>query len=276
MFIKNENTANSVLQLGCEIRNFEPTNNIFLEKFAFIPTKMPTMKNQLLKLCFCAGFLFASNVFAQNNYYDLLNPSMKQIATPESEENWIKLKPSAKINPATLFEVHKAAFGLSANDKMQVSKSFIDDIEFTHHNYQQFYKSIPIDGESVNVHTNKNGETYAATGRILKGINVETSPKFTAQEAIDLALKFVNAKEYMWQNNFWENELKQKNAKTDTTYYPQALLVIKEERNFNSGTGIFHLAYRMDIHASSPFYSQRIFIDAHTGEIIEKYPLQSN
>jgi Zn-dependent metalloprotease len=207
---------------------------------------------------------------------DSLSFEMKQIAMPESEPNWIKFKSSAKIKPETLFEEHKIAFGLSPFDKMQVSKSFIDDIGFTHHNYQQFYKSIPIDGESINVHTNKKGETYAATGRILKGINVEISPKLTAQEAIDLALKFVNAKEYRWQNTFWENELKQKNSKADTTYYPQALLVIKEERNFNSGLGIFHLAYRMDIHASSPLYSQRIFIDAQTGEIIGKYPLQSN
>ena len=78
----------------------------------------------------------------------------------------------------------------------------------------------------------------------------------------------------MWQNTFFENELKEK--KSDATYYPLPVLVIKEERNQNSGLGIFHLAYRMDIYASSPRYAQRIFIDAHTGEIIEKYPLQSN
>lgn len=234
------------------------------------------MKNLLFKLCFCLGFLFTSNVLAQNGYYDLLNPSMKQIASPESEQHWIKFKISAKINPETLFEEHKTAFDLSTFDKMVVNKSFIDDIGFTHRNYQQFYKSIPIDGESVNVHTNKNGETYAATGRILKGINVETSPKLSPQEVIDVALAFVNAKEYMWQNTFWENELKQKNHNADTTYYPKPLLVIKEERNYNSGLGIFHLAYRLDIYTSSPFYSQRIYIDAHSGVIIEKYPLQSN
>ena len=201
---------------------------------------------------------------------------MRKIAQFESTSNWIKFNGDVKIKPETLFEEHKAAFELSAFDKMIVSKTFIDDIGFTHHNYQQFYKSVPIDGESVNVHTNKNGETYAATGRILKGINVGTTPKLTAQEAINLALKFVNAKEYMWQNSFFENELKQKNTNPDTTYYPKPLLVIKEEQGFSSGLGIFHLAYRMDIYSSSPFYSQRIFIDAHSGVIIEKHPLQSN
>lgn len=213
---------------------------------------------------------------AQSTFYDSMNNSMKQIASIESEENWIKFKPTAKIKPETLFEEHKTAFELSDFDKMKVNKSFIDDIGFSHINYQQYYKGILIDGESVNVHTNKNGETYAATGRILKGINLETVPKLTPQEAIEAALKFVNAQEYMWQNAFWESELKQKNPNADTTYYPKPLLVIKEERNYNSGLGIFHLAYRMDIHASSPWYAQRIFVDAHSGAIIEKYPLQSN
>lgn len=214
--------------------------------------------------------------FTQSVFFETLNNSMKQIASVESEEHWIRFKPSAKIKPETIFEEHKTAFELSDFDKMKVNRSFIDDIGFTHINYQQYYKGIPIDGESVNVHTNKNGETYAATGRILKGLSVEILPKLTEQEAIDIALKFVNAKEYMWQNIFWENDLKEKTSKTDTTYYPKSTLVIKEKQGFGSGTGIFHLAYRMDIYSSSPFYSQRIFIDALSGAIIEKYPLQSN
>lgn len=217
-------------------------------------------------------------VFAQtgSNKADSLSSGLKQIANIESTSTWIKFNNSVKINPETLFEDYKAAFGLSDADKMIVNKTFVDDIGFTIRNYQQFYKSIPIDGESVNVHTNKNGETFAATGKILKGINIETSPKLSPQEAIDLVLAFVNAKEYRWQNSFWENELKQKNINADTTYYPKPLLVIKEEQGYSSGLGIFHLAYRIDIYTSSPFYSQRIYIDALSGIIIEKYPLQSN
>lgn len=214
--------------------------------------------------------------FTQSTFYDLMNNSMKQIASTESEENWIKFKPTAKIKPETIFEEHKTAFELSTFDKMKVNKSFKDDIGFTHINYQQHYKGILIDGESVNVHTNKEGETYAATGRILKGISVETNPKLTAQEAIDIALKFVNAKEYMWQNTYWENELKQKNNDPNATYYPSPTLVVKEKRNYSQGLGIFNLAYRIDIDSSSPHYSQRIFVDALSGEIIDKYPLESN
>lgn len=229
------------------------------------------MKKTLFLFCFLTQI-----VSAQTRFYDLMNPTMKQIASPESEEHWIRFKSSAKINPETIFEDHKVAFELSAFDKMVVNKTFIDDIGFTHRNYQQYFKGILIDGESVNVHTNKDGETYAATGRILKGISVETTPKISANEAIEAALRFVNAKEYMWQNTFWENELKQKNNDPKATYYPQPTLVIKEKRSYNQGLGIFNLVYRMDIDSSSPHYSQRIFVDAHSGEIIDRYPLESN
>ena len=68
------------------------------------------------KLLFISGFVivfvFVSKVTAQNTPYDLLNPSMKEIATLESEPNWIKFKAFAKINPKTLFENHKTAFEL--------------------------------------------------------------------------------------------------------------------------------------------------------------------
>lgn len=213
---------------------------------------------------------------AQNTNYDSLNPSMKQIALPESEQNWIRFKSSQKISPETIFEDYKTAFELTTNDKMVKNHSFKDDIGLSHINYQQYFKGIPIDGESINVHTNKDGETYAATGRILKGISVEISPQITAQDAIEIALKFINAQEYMWQNAFWENELKQKKNDPNATYYPLPILVIKEKRNQRQGLGIYNLVYRIDISSSSPHYSQRVFVDALSGEIIDKYPLESN
>lgn len=61
------------------------------------------MKKLVFKLWFLVGFLFTTIAIAQNTPYDLLNPSTKEIATSESEPNWIKFKASEKINPQTLF-----------------------------------------------------------------------------------------------------------------------------------------------------------------------------
>ena len=126
-------------------------------------------KNASILIAFTlwANYLVA---FAQagSNKEDSLSLGLKQIAEIESTPVWIKFKTSAQINPKTFFEDYKVAFRLSDFDTMIVGESVTDDIGFTHCNYQQFYKSISIDGESVNVHTSKNGETYAATGRILK------------------------------------------------------------------------------------------------------------
>jgi Zn-dependent metalloprotease len=173
------------------------SNTIFSISNVFL--KIISMKkNASIMLVFMFWVNYYST-FAQssNNKTDSLSIGLKQIANIGSTPTWIKFNNSAKINQETLFEDYQTAFGLSDADKMIVNKLFSDDAGFTHRNYQQYYKSVPIDGESVNVHTNKNGETYAASGRILKGINIEISPNLTAQEVIDSALKFVNAKKYI-------------------------------------------------------------------------------
>lgn len=208
--------------------------------------------------------------------YGQMNASLQKIATEVSSDFLIYFKEDVQINPETLFEDNRNAFELSSDDVMKIGQVFTDDIGYTHYNYRQFYKGIPIDGESVNVSFPPAGTGVTALGNILKGIDLQIKPKLSETEAIQAVLDFISAEEYMWQNTFFENELKEKKEDTTASYYPIPELVIKEERNQNSGTGVFHLAYRMDIYTSSPFYAQRVFIDAVTGLVIENYPLMPN
>lgn len=228
------------------------------------------------KYLFLVCFIISNLGQAQIRYFDTMTAELKQIASEESENGWIKFRITANLNAATIFENNRIAFGLSKNDTVKVAKVFKDDLEMTHYNYIQYYNGIPIDGESVNVHQAESGQVVSATGNLKTNLQLQTVHSITKNQAIDLALRFVNAKEYMWQSTFFENELKQKYSNPDTTYYPQTHLVIKEKQSYTGGTGIFYLAYRMDIYSASPFYAQRIFIDANSGEIVEKYPLQSN
>lgn len=222
-------------------------------------------------------------VFAQkvdNNKKDSLNSQMRKLAKPESKLNWIKFKDNTNINPATVFIEYKPAFDLKENDKMVIYKMEKDDLGFTHYHYQQYYKNIKIDGGTYNVHTNKDGMTYAANGKIFTGIDINIVPVLSAYQAIDLTLKFINAKEYMWQSEFWEKNLKERTRNPDTTFYPIPQLVIREIKNnlikSNAQDKQYYLVYRLDIYSSSPNYSQRIFIDAKNGNILDSFPLQSN
>lgn len=205
---------------------------------------------------------------------DSLSSQMKQIAKTESQTNWIKFKESANLKAKTIFSDYKSTFGLAENDEMVNYKTESDDLGFIQNHYQQYYKNIIIDGETFTVHTNKAGITYAANGNILTGINLEIVPVLSANEAIDFALKSINSKEYRWQSDFWEKEIKERTGKPDSTYFPVPELVIKEIKNAKYRQ--YFLAYRMDIYSSSPNNSQRIFIDANTGKVLETFPLQSN
>ncbi len=93
------------------------------------------MKTLSIKALFCLSLLLSTFVWAQNTFFDSMNTALKQISTPESEENFIKFKTSEKINPSTVFEEYKTAFGLPEFDNMTINISFADDLGFTHHNY---------------------------------------------------------------------------------------------------------------------------------------------
>lgn len=240
------------------------------------------MKNKIaivLALTILVNCLLAS-AQKPNIKSDSLNTQMKKITKPESIPNWIKFKDDVNIDPTKIFIEYKLEFNLQDNDKMILYKVTKDDLGFSHYQYQQYYKNIQISGGTYNVHTNKKGVTYAANGKILIGIDINVVPVLNENQVIEKALNYVNAKEYMWQSDFWEKDLRERTGKSDTTYFPIPQLVIREIKNkniiSNTNNNQYYLVFQLDIYSSSPNYSQRIFIDANNGEILEIIPLQSN
>lgn len=234
----------------------------------------------ILALTIGANCFMISAQQADINKSDSLNSKMKKIAKPESKLNWIIFKDDIKIDPKTIFIEYKSEFNLKENDTMVLYRTTKDDLGFTNYQYQQYYKNIKVYGGTYNVHTNRNGITYVANGKILTGIDINVVTVLDDKQAIDQTLKYVDAKEYMWQSEFWEKELKERTRKPDTTFFPVPQLVIREIKNKNIQSKIqnkqYILAYMLDIYSSSPNYSQRIFIDANTGKILESFPLELN
>jgi Zn-dependent metalloprotease len=252
----------------------------FLKRFNCV-VKANTLKKFIVAiLVFLVGtnYYVAAAQLGDTIKSEVLNTKMQKIAKSESTPNWVKFKDDVRINPKTVFIDKKSEFDLKENDKMVLNRTEKDDLGFTHYQYQQYYKNIKVDGGTYTVHTNKDGITYAANGNLDKGIDINVVPALTANQVIDIALNYVNAKEYMWQSEFWEKNLKERTGKIDTTYYPIPQLVIRGIviNKSNMDNKQYILAYRLDIYSSSPNYSQRIYIDANTGEILQYLPLQSN
>ncbi|MEJ2506206.1 MAG: PepSY domain-containing protein, partial [Ignavibacteriaceae bacterium] len=88
-------------------------------------------------------------------------------------------------------------------------------------------------------------------------------------EALQYALKDINAESYMWENNKNESFIKKEQNDPDATMYPKGVLMLSA-KNFKMSSDNFHLVYRFDIYAEQPMNRYYIDVDAHTGEIINK------
>lgn len=211
---------------------------------------------------------------------DSLNLEMKKIAKAGSNAGLIKFKDDVNINPLIIFKDHKSAFNLRDDDKLIHYQTDKDGLGYTHFRFQQYYKNIKVEGGIYVIHTNENGKTYAANGKLFTGIDINTAPSINSTQAIEFALAYVSAKKYKWQSDYWEKNLKERTGNPDTSYYPSPRLSIKEFKinNDKSHSKGHHyiLVYQIDIYSNSPDYSQRLFIDANSGLILKSLPLQSN
>lgn len=206
---------------------------------------------------------------------DTVNSELRKLVKPESKPHWLRFKEDIKIDPASFFKTNRKAFDLTENDQMVLKETETDELGFTHFYYRQYYAGVQVDGATFTLHSKKDGRIYAANGNIFPKINLSTIPAFDSEKAVRFALDYVNATEYMWQSEFWQKALKQRTKNSDTSYYPIPKLVIKTVAKQKLDLE-YHLAYRMDIYCSSPNFSQRVYIDATSGDILAAYPLQSN
>lgn len=142
---------------------------------------------------------------------------------------------------------------------------------FEHSTYQLMYKKIPLDFCSVNVHK-KDGIVVSINGNLSKIKDMDISPELSSQEALNAALKYVQAESYSW-------EIKpQFLAENEHTQYllqePIPQLVICPD--FYSTTKIPTLAYRIELFSISPFKHQYVYVNAGNGEVIHVHPLMKN
>ncbi len=207
-----------------------------------------------------------SNLSAQNIKPD--KALMNEIADQSNYPGFINFKPEKNISAATIFDEYKIAFGLQKNEEMQISRIDSDNLGVQHYRYNQLFNGIPVEGGEYIVHE-LYGRSVRANGRIILGIEINTDPVITKQQALDIALKNLRSDKYLWQSEAEENMLKIITKDPDATYYPKAELCI-------AGPDYFpelkknHLAYKLNIGSAEPNYYYDIYIDAMTGSELFK------
>ena len=179
----------------------------------------------------------------------------------------MKFLEDAELTVATFFSEYQKFYGFSADNEMQVLRSH-DDRMGTHHRYDQYYKGVKVFGAQYILHE-REGKIWMANGHLVHGLNVNVSPKLSEEAALEAALKHIGAKSYMWEAEENEAFLKAEQDDENATFYPKGELMLTSGRHAMEAKSM-RLTYRFDIYASNPRTRDYVFVDANTGEIVNK------
>lgn len=137
------------------------------------------------------------------------------------------------------------SLGLDLQD-FQAIKVWTDDLGMAHTRLAQRYQGVPVFGAQAIVHFGPDGALQSFTDSLQRDIQVDTSPAYTAEEALDIAVYDFGGYELL-------------------TADPEIELVVLRHENVD------YLAYRVQLAridgteaTSRPLY----FIDAHQGDVV--------
>jgi len=162
-------------------------------------------------------------------------------------------------------EIWKKFLKTTTNDKFVKATSHFDEQGMEHIVYQQYYKNIKVEYATYRVHI-KNGKIESVNGDFLKIKDLDISLKVSEAEALENALEKVAAKSYAWEFPGMEELIKDQKKDKSATYYPEAELVIWNSYEKDK----ISLAYKFDIYSLEPANREFVFVDAHTGKVLDR------
>lgn len=173
-----------------------------------------------------------------------------------------------------LFTEFKSSTGLGNDDSFIEVSTFKDSIsvgdgssapDFYHTLYQQFYKGIPVEGNTYTEH--HDGEyVFLTSGFAIEGLSLNVIPSLTESNALDYAtthidsINDVQASTWIWDSF--------------PSAFPEGELVIIYSGGGNDAEispADYKLAYKFTIMAISPRYFQTIYVDANSGAILMEF-----
>ena len=208
--------------------------------------------------CLILVLSFFKNSYAQNS---------PKTSGNVFDNNGVPTFMSFKTNKTAITEnqaisLLKNVLNMNNNDELKLNYKPNDKLKYSHKRYTQLYKNIEVEKSFYQVNS-KDGIIESINGnyRVIKNLNV--NPKLSLNIAFELALKHVNADEYIWE----------KDGGKSSEFYPEGkLVIVKSNTKYNN----YKLAYKYNIYASYPLSRDYIYVDAMDGSIIKSDPIIKN
>ena len=173
-------------------------------------------------------------------------------------------------NSKSLFRINVSA------DDFTMKKTSKDELNMTHAKLQQTYKSIPVWGSELVLHSDFSNTVVEVNGRFTPDLNIDIRAGITSENALNIALTDLGPAEYRWQNPDQEKMIKEVFKDDAKTWRPiPALVIAPLGGDFENGE--YRLAWKMKIPVDgAKMGNYEYFVDAKTGEIINKFNSMPN
>ncbi|VXB78190.1 conserved exported hypothetical protein [Flavobacterium sp. 9AF] len=148
-------------------------------------------------------------------------------------------------------------------DEYYTFKSIYSNTDRTgqkHEKFQEFYKNLKVEFGTAIVHSKEN-KASMVNGELYSVSNLSIIPKVSKNEGLEIAIKKVNAKSYLWENEIQSQLMEYKKPLGELVIFP------------NTNSQSIHLAYKYDIYATNPISRQEVYVDAINGNILFSNPI---
>jgi len=220
-------------------------------------------------IIFIAFLLLPITIFAQEKDRDVksvFTSALIRFDEGSSSPYEIRFIENSGLTELNFFEIYKKHFGLSGDYDFELIQETKDQLGQIHYRYSEYYKGIEIIGAQYILHK-KDGYIHYANGHIVHNLNLNVSPSYSEESALQLALNHIGAKSYMWENESNENFLKKEKQDPNATYFPDGHLKLTSGTQQLKESNV-RLVYRFDIYAEYPLSRNYVDVDAITGKVV--------
>ncbi len=183
-------------------------------------------------------------------------------------KGWYRAKAGQKLTTKALVVKNKAYLGLSNYDQLEFVRTQKDEAGYVHHRYEQYHRGVKVDASQIIVHE-VNGEVESFNGAWAPELDKVASPKLSANQAIQYALNYAPAHQYLWESEMAQKMLQKAMKDPQATFYPNAELVWFDP-TFSQDPEAYRLAYAMEVQAMVPHFRMEMYVDAETGMILHQ------
>ncbi|MCB1701182.1 MAG: M4 family metallopeptidase [Pseudomonadales bacterium] len=181
---------------------------------------------------------------------------------------------AAKARATAFLRTYGAAFGIDdLNTQLQALPASKDAQGAEHAIFNQVHEGLPVFGSQVKVHFDRNGRLYAANGRFITDIDVNTTPNLAAADAAGQAVRQVMRQQAA--NGNTNRKVAGKVGASGDENHEDLKAVSTELMVFRAGQlqgvpGRDHLVYRVEVRNTDISIREFVFIDAHKGDVVDQ------